>query len=192
MERQARGCWALGGRYWETELHTSSYVASLHVSGSSWDTPDCLGCLEQFLDLWNGLPERLLGGVCAHAACDREHILTRIYPTYLSRALRLQFNLPSAAEHLQARELSHWSQLQLDFVVAGLSSCGTTSISKALSQIGDVEFTLDGEDDFFYQHDALLPYRDEVESFNFQWLSHTCEEPCLRGLRHPGLPAYSS
>ncbi|CAE7363594.1 TY2B-C [Symbiodinium natans] len=186
VEDQARSCWSRGGRYWETDLDTSSYVATLRIAGSTWEAADCPECLQNFVDLWNGLPDRLLGGICAHALCDRGQVQSRIYPLYLSRALHVEFALPSPAQHVKVRELSHWSQLRLDFVVGGINSCGTTSMAKALDQIGDIDFTMDGEDNFFYRHDSLLPYREEVESFNFQWLSHSCSQ-CLRGLRHPGL-----
>ncbi|CAE7884810.1 TY2B-C [Symbiodinium microadriaticum] len=185
VEEQARRCWSVGGRYWETELDTPSYVSTLRVSGSTHDA-DCPGCLDRFMGLWSGVPDRLLGGLCAHATCDRAKVQAQVYPVYLARALHLKFALPSTAEHLKVQELSHWSQLHLDFVIGGLSSCGTNTITNALDQVNDVDFTMHVEDDFFYKHDSLLPYRDEVESFNFQWLSHSCSE-CLRGLRHPGL-----
>ena len=72
------------------------------------------------MGLWSGVPDRLLGGICAHATCDRaqaawlnprclETVLSlfgqvqaQIYPVYLARALHLKFALPSTAEHLKA------------------------------------------------------------------------------------------
>ncbi|CAJ1385885.1 unnamed protein product, partial [Effrenium voratum] len=77
----------------------------------------------------------------------------------------------------------------LDFVVGGLASCGTTTVAKTLAQAPDIDFTVDGEDDFFYQHDSLLPYRAEVEAFNFGWLRRDLfgRRGGVLGLRHPGL-----
>jgi len=51
----------------------------------------------------------------------------------------------------------------------------------------DISFTQPGEDDFFFKHDRILPYKSEVEEFNSAWMARGRQKPRLRGLDHPGL-----
>ena len=98
----------------------------------------------------------------------------------------LPFPVP-AEPQLAVAELSHWSHFRLDFVIAGLDNCGTTSLGRWLQQLDDIEFSrLGEEDDFFFENDRLLPFLSEVERFNSQWKSHRT----LKGLRHPSLWAH--
>ena len=84
----------------------------------------------------------------------------------------------------QIEELSHWSKFQLDFVIAGVDNCGTTSLGRWLQQLEEVEFSRGGEEDAsLFSHDRLLPYVSEVQAFNSQWRSPST----LKGLRHPSL-----
>ena len=96
------------------------------------------------------------------------------------------FPVPTEAE-AQVVELSHWSRFELDFVIAGVDNCGTTSLGRWLQQLEGVEFSRGGEEDeSLFAHDRLLPYLSEVEAFNSQWRSSST----LKGLRHPSLWAH--
>ena len=98
----------------------------------------------------------------------------------------LPFPVPSEVQ-LEVAELSHWSRFQLDFIIAGIDTCGTTSLGRWLQQLGDIEFSrLGEEDDFFFQSDRLLPFASEVEEFNSQWI----RQKSLKGLRHPSIWAH--
>ncbi|CAK9086655.1 Transposon Ty2-C Gag-Pol polyprotein [Durusdinium trenchii] len=189
VEEQAFGCWRLGGRYWETELEGEAYARSLRM-GTESQEETCEGCLEAHLEAIRShlrlLPKHLVGGLCAPPGCELKEVRRRAFPAFLAHALRFDFQVPvPKPEELQINELSHWSQLKLDFVIAGLDSCGTNTLFRGLKQVEEVQFTMDDEDDFFYKHDSLLPYKAEVEDFNFRWLRGG--KARLRGLRHPGL-----
>ena len=98
----------------------------------------------------------------------------------------LPFPVPVEPQ-VSTAELSHWSHFQLDFIIAGLDNCGTTSLGRWLQQLDSIEFSNDGEeDDVFFHHDRLLPFRSEVQKFNSQWKKHMT----LKGLRHPSLWAH--
>eukprot|EP00913_Durusdinium_trenchii_P019956 g18755.t2 len=145
----------------------------------------CEGCLEAHLEAIRShlrlLPKHLVGGLCAPPGCELKEVRRRAFPAFLAHALRFDFQVPvPKPEELQINELSHWSQLKLDF-----DSCGTNTLFRGLKQVEEVQFTMDDEDDFFYKHDSLLPYKAEVEDFNFRWLRGG--KARLRGLRHPGL-----
>ncbi|CAE8632889.1 unnamed protein product [Polarella glacialis] len=118
VETQARHCWALGGRYWEFVLNTASYVAGFRISGG--DAP-CEGCLEDFAARWQQVPDTLIGGLCAPPPCGAAHVTGLIFTRHMERLLQLTFRLPAPDAAQAARELSHWSQLRLDFVVAGVT-----------------------------------------------------------------------
>ena len=49
----------------------------------------------------------------------------------------LPFPVP-AEPQLAVAELSHWSHFRLDFVIAGLDNCGTTSLGRWLQQLDDI------------------------------------------------------
>lgn len=61
----------------------------------------------------------------------------------------LPFPVP-AEPQLAVAELSHWSHFRLDFVIAGLDNCGTTSLGRWLQQLDDIEFSRLGEEDDFF------------------------------------------
>eukprot|EP00435_Cladocopium_sp_Y103_P030969 s495_g7.t2 len=187
LQAQAFACWSHGGRYWETDLTSTAYFQSLQIDFEAED--DCDGCLAVIVERLQRLPEHLIGGVCAPSSWEEEEVRIKVMPQFLSRSLQFDFQLPvPSREDLQVLELSHWSQLKLDFVVGGLDSCGTNTVTYGLAQADEIAFTMEDEDPFFFRHDSLLPYRHEVESFNFQWLGKAIRGwPGLCGLRHPGL-----
>ncbi|CAK9110766.1 unnamed protein product [Durusdinium trenchii] len=124
VEEQAFGCWRLGGRYWETELEGEAYARSLRM-GTESQEETCEGCLEAHLEAIRShlrlLPKHLVGGLCAPPGCELKEVRRRAFPAFLAHALRFDFQVPvPKPEELQINELSHWSQLKLDFVIAGL------------------------------------------------------------------------
>ena len=46
---------------------------------------------------------------------------------------------------IQVLELSHWSQLKLDFVIGGLDSCGTNTLTHGLGQADCVFWFREGQ-----------------------------------------------
>lgn len=160
LQSQAFACWSHGGRYWETDLRSTAYFQSLQID---FEEDDCHGCLIVIVERLQQLPEHLIGGLCAPQSWEEEEVRSKAMPHFLSQSLRFDFQLPvPAREDLQVLELSHWSQLKLDFVVAGLDSCGANTVTHGLAQAEEISFTMEDEDPFFFRHDCLLPYRHEV------------------------------
>lgn len=58
----------------------------------------------------------------------------------------IPFPMPAEAQ-VEMSELSHWSKFQLDFIIAGLDNCGTTSLGRWLNQVDSIEFSRFGEED---------------------------------------------
>eukprot|EP00928_Gymnodinium_smaydae_P086227 TRINITY_DN7014_c0_g1_i3.p1 TRINITY_DN7014_c0_g1~~TRINITY_DN7014_c0_g1_i3.p1 ORF type:complete len:502 (-),score=106.98 TRINITY_DN7014_c0_g1_i3:196-1701(-) len=162
-ETQLFGCWIAGGRFWEVELPLDAFVAALprHVS-----------------ELWIatfGAPALLRSGFCAPSVCEASDVETIVVAKYLqwllARILGVgDVHVTPLLGQAEARELSHWSKLSLDFVVAGLSSCGTTSLHRNLALHSELAFTTDDEDNFFnrlsYPERKILPLKIKVDEFN--------------------------
>ena len=70
------------------------------------------------------------------------------------------------------REIFHWGQLQLDFVIVGMDGCGSTSLHRILAQHTEIQFTnlsvFNVDEDFFMieMGRQTLPFRTQVERFN--------------------------
>lgn len=188
VEMQAGFCWrTMGGRYWDVMVESTRYMESFMIAGT-W----CHKCKEEFEFRWKSTPHQIFGGVCAPASCDEQQVVDRIIPRFIAHILMFDVTLPPPLPgDASAKELSHWSQLQLDFAIAGVNNCGTTSLLYNLGTHPGIAFSGSAlklaEDDFFFRHNRLLPYRDEVETFNFQWLSHGSDRDKVKGMKHPGL-----
>ena len=174
-EVSASLCWASQARYWELKLRKRLYFDWID------DLSDCHGC-EALVERVKQLAPQISIGFCAPESCEASEVRRDLAAKYFMAVLRSPIDFPPS-EQLQVQELSHWSQLRLDFLVAGVEHCGTTSLGRWLQQLEAVEFSCQGEDDFFFQHDRLLPFVTEVETFNQKWRS----KETLKGLRHPNL-----
>eukprot|EP00439_Symbiodinium_sp_Y106_P069015 s1324_g11.t2 len=180
----ASTCWGAGARYWELSLDRELYFRSW--IGTTLQL-DCQGCPELPVKV-EALAPVVHVGLCAPELCSAGEVREELLSRYLMHVLgaALAFPVPTRAE-AQIEELSHWSKFQLDFVIAGVDNCGTTSLGRWLQQLEEVEFSRGGEEDAsLFSHDRLLPYVSEVQAFNSQWRSPST----LKGLRHPSLWAH--
>eukprot|EP00929_Paragymnodinium_shiwhaense_P032130 TRINITY_DN17869_c0_g1_i2.p1 TRINITY_DN17869_c0_g1~~TRINITY_DN17869_c0_g1_i2.p1 ORF type:complete len:540 (+),score=72.43 TRINITY_DN17869_c0_g1_i2:76-1695(+) len=179
-EHQLARCWSMGGRYWAVQFAAAEYVGT--VLNYTEAASDALG---------DGVPQELSGGLCAPASCSVESVKVAVLPMFLWVTVTGHAPLrpPAPAEHqATVSELSHWSLVSLDFVVAGVDSCGTNSLAWNLAQHPDIGFTTSGwdEDNFFFKDSLLLPSAAAVDAFGAKW-SGSEGRPRMLGLRHPGL-----
>eukprot|EP00441_Pelagodinium_beii_P020023 CAMPEP_0197663814 /NCGR_PEP_ID=MMETSP1338-20131121/58257_1 /TAXON_ID=43686 ORGANISM="Pelagodinium beii, Strain RCC1491" /NCGR_SAMPLE_ID=MMETSP1338 /ASSEMBLY_ACC=CAM_ASM_000754 /LENGTH=455 /DNA_ID=CAMNT_0043242319 /DNA_START=153 /DNA_END=1521 /DNA_ORIENTATION=- len=107
--------------------------------------------------------------ICAPDVCSQQDILLKIMPDYFTRMSGRQ---DLTRNHMQtAREVSHWADVPLDFVVIGLDGCGSTSVRRNLDKHPDVNFTAlsvyNADEDFFLMEMGrqTLPFMDQVEKF---------------------------
>mmetsp|Transcript_75003 Transcript_75003/g.242602 ORF Transcript_75003/g.242602 Transcript_75003/m.242602 type:complete len:520 (+) Transcript_75003:142-1701(+) len=185
---QVLACWVHGGRYWNVQLSSVS-SEQLH----QW-LVILLGIVEDAAaeSMWRifqrfggpspGLLTTLRCGACAPQVCSRRQaraqVLTQFFAQLLLEAGGLRQRpsgqgpvlegpppTPPWTRLLRASEVSHWSHLSLDFVLAGINACGTTSIHRNLAQHPDIRFTGDDEDSFFTKH-FILPLESTVREFN--------------------------
>merc|ERR1712216_13702 len=114
------------------------------------------------------LPDFIRWGICAPATCTSEQVLLHIFPRYMTHVLRIDLLMhPPSSDDAKIFELSHWSQLHLDFVIAGVGSCGTTSLHWNMGRHAEIAFSnWPEEDPFFFMHDGVLPYKEEIEKLN--------------------------
>ncbi|CAK9016566.1 unnamed protein product [Durusdinium trenchii] len=184
-ELSASYCWSQGFKYWELALNRNLYFDSwIHELGTS---VECEGCAELRKRV-EELAIKVFIGLCVPEICSETEIREEVSPGYLMNVLNSPIPFPVPGEpQLDVTELSHWSQFQLDLIIAGLDNCGTTSLGRWLQQVQSIELSnLGEEDDFFFRNDRLLPFRSEVEEFNSQWKSRQT----LKALRHPNLWAH--
>ena len=177
-EVSASLCWAGGARYWELTVSRRLYLDPFieRLAG-------CEAC-EAFKERVKRLAPQIHVGFCAPESCEAFELREDVAVSYFMAVLGSPVAFPTPSEaQLQVQELSHWSQLRLDFLIAGVEHCGTTSLGRWLQQLEAVEFTCSGEDDVFFRHDRLLPFVSEVEAFNRRWRY----KETLKGLRHPNI-----
>lgn len=181
------GCWVAGGRYWEAELQLEDYSASLPPNASHLP-----GCWRAHLHARvgiDGLPPLLRSALCAPARCERTEVTALLLPRFFGLLLGSREALPFVLpEQTVALELSDWSALSLDFVIAGIDGCGSTSLHRNLAQHPEIGFTSDDVDAFFGQiiQHRLLPLRSQVEAFNGR-RAGSRRRPAVLGLCNPTL-----
>eukprot|EP00434_Breviolum_minutum_P016309 symbB.v1.2.014371.t1/scaffold956.1/size149065/4 len=122
--------------------------------------------------VWEVLSEEVPNGraLCIFRACDQRKVLA-------SWIRRKGFNMSGVS----LLEMGHWSQIQLDFVLAGFEKCGSSSLSHNMAKHPEVTFIPSISDDprinsdqqlvqdghFFWRVGGrLLPPLQLIQSFN--------------------------
>ncbi|CAK9092871.1 Transposon Ty2-C Gag-Pol polyprotein [Durusdinium trenchii] len=131
-ELSASYCWSQGFKYWELALNRNLYFDSwIHELGTS---VECEGCAELRKRV-EELAIKVFIGLCVPEICSETEIREEVSPGYLMNVLNSPIPFPVPGEpQLDVTELSHWSQFQLDLIIAGLDNCGTTSLGRWLQQ----------------------------------------------------------
>lgn len=173
-DSQVKACWINGGRYWQMLIDVRARTR---------------------------IKSEL--GLCAPAQCSRDEVESEIVPLY-ARYLEVNAQFPDHRLERLVRggrqnslslsvgtELSSWMNLKLDFVIAGVHGCGSTSVFMNLRQHPNIEFTDDGEDQRLFTWN-FLPSVSLVNDLNSQTESELKEKVeqsnyKIRGLLNPAL-----
>mmetsp|Transcript_106832 Transcript_106832/g.297405 ORF Transcript_106832/g.297405 Transcript_106832/m.297405 type:complete len:497 (-) Transcript_106832:48-1538(-) len=175
-----KSCVALGGRYWEVNLHTQNYIAALPRNASV-----------PYLSFLHRIPPNFRSTICAPRCCSRLEVGSRVLPRLLMASFQNPLHdgaeqAPLPVVGLDLFELAHWDQLLLDFAVIGVDHCGTTSLQSNLAKHSEIGFPTDVEDEFLrgeVQH-RLLPRLAQVNDFNDCWDKAGRQRPPLVGIRN--------
>eukprot|EP00439_Symbiodinium_sp_Y106_P076101 s59_g15.t1 len=179
-EAQLLRCRSLrgGGRYWDIELKLHEYLSSVNWTWTygSGKEGEVLGRLMPF-------------GLCAPVSCSVQALQSEVVPRFVGHMLGLNtttigLGAPSDAV-LNTRELVLWQELPLDFVIAGIDRCGTSSLHHNLGQHPEIAFLKPfGEDSLLLFHRSL-PSRQELEVCHMRRAEHAHAR--LLGSRHSGI-----
>lgn len=127
--------------------------------------------------------------ICIPASCEQEALETEVLPRYIRQLLRIPALLPAFKSGQSTfNEVRHWSDLSLDFVIAGVDCCGTTSLRRNLPQHPEIGMTEWGLEWFFggIIQRRTLPLKSHVDGFNGKW-GPTRPRPRILGLYTAGL-----
>ncbi|CAE8605932.1 unnamed protein product, partial [Polarella glacialis] len=111
------------------------------------------------------------GTVCTPSICSKQDVMVNIAPIFLAHALGKD---QSGLKTVMAREVSHWADFPLNFVIIGVDNCGSTSLRRNLGSHPDINFThleVHAVDEDFYLHELgrqTLPYLFQVEEVEAQ------------------------
>eukprot|EP00435_Cladocopium_sp_Y103_P019882 s3287_g4.t2 len=101
-----------------------------------------------------------------------------------------------AQNETSAEELATWRELPVDFVVAGMPHCGTSSMQKSLYKHPDIDFTFgDSLEDYSIfaqgQRNKLVPTKAQLEKHKEQIASSVRKNNVkLMGLKNPVIGMY--
>ena len=105
---------------------------------------------------------------CVPSVCSDNDVQRNIARMFFER-----LSAPGVRPKIGAvRELFHWGQLELDFVIIGMDGCGSTSLHRILSRHTEIYFTnlsvFNVDEDFFMVElgRQTLPFRSQVERLN--------------------------
>lgn len=197
---QVSNCHEIGGRLWEFDLPLLEYIEDQMAGrGDSIHSANVAALMD--VEVWARLglgapPHRLRSSLCAPQECEQQEIESEVLPRLIPWMLGLPLLLPPpAAGQSVVQELARWQDLSLDFAVAGLDSCGTTSLQRNLAQHPDIGFTSSEEDFFFnplaFPERRIIPLRSRVEDFNGRWTPAN-PRPKLLGIWSASLYRYGA
>lgn len=141
------------------------------------------------------------GIFCGPMSCDQDVIGQLVMQQLVERLMdEKKMSLPKdfvvARNETSADELAPWRELPVDFVVAGMPHCGTSSMHKNLYKHPDIDFTLgDFEEDYSIfaqgQRNKLLPTKAQLEKHKEQIASSVRKNNVkLMGLKNPIIAMY--
>ncbi|CAE6920070.1 unnamed protein product [Symbiodinium sp. KB8] len=182
-EAQLLRCRSLrgGGRYWDIELKLHEYLSSVSWTWTygSGKEGEALGRLMPF-------------GLCAPLSCSAQVLRSEVVPQFVGHLLGLntttiRLGAPSDAV-LKTRELVLWQELPLDFVIAGIDRCGTSSLHHNLGQHPEIAFLKPFGEDSLLLFQRSLPSREELEVCRSRRAEHAEHADArLLGSRHSGI-----
>ena len=170
------GCFVHGGRYWEVTMDLAQLLDLLPEANRSVFLEGVCRMLPpaaRASTLAGFLPSRLRLSMCTPHDCTPEWITSILIPEFEAGKM---FGSQAASlltgiflqDVVNVQEVLNWPSLHLDFAIAGVDNCGTTSLHRNLEQHPEIAFS-SSEEDFFFVSDVvhrLLPLRSQVEEFN--------------------------
>ena len=170
------GCSVHGGRYWEATVDLPRLLQLMPSSNRSVFLEKVVGITPPTLKdsvLAGFLPPSLRLAMCVPYDCTGKAIVNKIFPEFEAEKLfgaevAGLLNDAMSADVVVVEELLNWPSLQLDFAIAGLDNCGTTSLHRNLNQHPEIAFSSTSEDFFFTSEvvHRLLPLKSQVLEFN--------------------------
>eukprot|EP00929_Paragymnodinium_shiwhaense_P101936 TRINITY_DN65131_c0_g1_i1.p1 TRINITY_DN65131_c0_g1~~TRINITY_DN65131_c0_g1_i1.p1 ORF type:complete len:515 (+),score=84.92 TRINITY_DN65131_c0_g1_i1:158-1702(+) len=189
---QAIHCLNNAGRYWEVEVATANYSQWLMSTDIEAEFPTLnkeqfVNTQEMLIHLFERhgtVPNTVRSGLCAPKICSKDAIVAELIPRFvaiLTSKITEKLEPPPPDGMSQAVELAPWSAFDVDFIITGMDTCGTTSLHRNLERHPKIELcnNLGSSDSFFddlKRH--ILPPREQVN----MW-----KADCERKLIHKGL-----
>ncbi|CAJ1350183.1 unnamed protein product [Effrenium voratum] len=88
--------------------------------------------------------------MCVPSCCSQAELETELAATFFNH---LANTFEAQMFNVTSKEVSHWADLPLDFLIIGLDGCGTTSLRRNLAKHPDLNFThlsvFSQDEDFF-------------------------------------------
>lgn len=177
LVKQLSGCRANGGRYWQIVADLADYFA--YVLRGTDAFSDCPQCAEHLKSILRATGQAALMntnyGFCAPSVCDFEQII-ELQSHHLEWLYGVNATLPLLTYGLQqVVELSSWSELSLDFVIAGVDMCGVNSITNNLGAFRDIHVALN-----YHFGSYTLPHKEWVDELEMEFVN--AGSPKIRGL----------
>lgn len=198
-ETQAVACISSGRRYWRASAKLSQlqvYQWLSLIPSQTVNAKDILLKLNGWFEWAVETPKAVRTVLCVPHNCTRSNLNTEIVPLSIGRWLLRFTRQDAAANHIewwtavppygtgfggnQVRELGAWTQLEYDFVIAGVDACGTTSLHRNLAEHPGIAFSSNDEDAILHGT-AYLPLKWQVDEFNSRW-SLPSKRGKLRGI----------
>eukprot|EP00931_Biecheleriopsis_adriatica_P006950 TRINITY_DN108297_c0_g1_i1.p1 TRINITY_DN108297_c0_g1~~TRINITY_DN108297_c0_g1_i1.p1 ORF type:complete len:476 (+),score=64.47 TRINITY_DN108297_c0_g1_i1:90-1517(+) len=185
-------CTESGSRSWEVEFNYATYLSRLEaLDGRSAQIASSLRSLMP----GNFDPTPMMGIFCAPSSCNNVTAGAVAIRNLLAYHLRVSPELLQApnpgTEVMRAEELAPWSEVVgLDFTVAGLARCGTTSLQRNLGKHADITFTRESEEEYsllgLSTSSRFVPLKSQVTEWNAQ-LRKLRGGARILGLKNPGI-----
>ncbi|CAJ1396556.1 unnamed protein product [Effrenium voratum] len=127
-------------------------------------TQKILTCWSSGGRFWYLETDRGSGTLCVPELCSAGDVETAVAQSFLARVATTDHEALATA-----RELSHWADLALDFVVVGMDGCASTALHRFLHSHTQVAFTnlslFNVDEDFFLQElgRQTLPFASQVQ-----------------------------
>ncbi|CAJ1430694.1 unnamed protein product [Effrenium voratum] len=187
-----RCCFNLGGRAWELGFDLFWYLERLRVSA-----PDLAQRVARDFSNPEDADGSVLYGVfCAPSSCTEKTIAPAALRYLIADICHLEVERVLAPDPDLASvvELGDWANVRVDFVVAGLARCGTTSVESSLFQHPEIDFTsgATGEDYTIFgqgQQNKFVPTREQVAFHHSRYAGKNSSSRLL-GLKNPGIATY--
>lgn len=115
-----------------------------------------------------GAGQKIFFGLCAPRQCARAEVALAVLP--LAAQLILDLPEPVQVVDAEVEELGLWSEMHVDFVIAGFAKCATTALAAHLDKHPRLQLADVGAGELYYEDSSfitpvLLPTRQAIQAF---------------------------